>query len=364
MRVGIEAVGNRAGGGGVVLVETLKALLREPKVTEAVVYCLPREARGFDLPKDTRLRAVEMAGPDKSMAERLKWLLWGLQARARQDRLDRLLLMNGIGRPPAGCKTMAFVQQALPLTPSAIAAARLSYRLRLRVLRWLCKGATTRADMTAVQRPGMRALMIEQFGLRPERVEVFEPGPPEFPAAASASAEKLKAMDAAPTGERLLYVGNNEPHKNLGLAVRAVEEMAGRGMRVTLFATCARPAGVADSALVRWLGFLDRGELRRAYELATILVMPSKVESLGLPLLEAMALGVPIAAANLSYARDVCDEAALYFDADSASDAAQKIESLLKDAGLRERLRATGLEMAGARAGKDPYKAMARRLME
>jgi glycosyltransferase involved in cell wall biosynthesis len=98
--------------------------------------------------------------------------------------------------------------------------------------------------------------------------------------------------------------------------------------------------------------------LREAYELATALIMPSFVETVGLPMLEAMNVGTPVLAANRPYAHDVSEDAALFFDPVDVSDLTSKVSALLSDKCVRENLVRKGRDLLRRRQSERPYTRM------
>jgi len=106
------------------------------------------------------------------------------------------------------------------------------------------------------------------------------------------------------------------------------------------------------------LGYLQGAELRQAYELADALVMPSLVETVGLPMLEAMNVGIPVIAADRPYAHDVCEDAAVFFDPLDASALAHRITRVLCDEDLRRDLVCRGRDIIRKRRAARPYERM------
>jgi glycosyltransferase involved in cell wall biosynthesis len=84
------------------------------------------------------------------------------------------------------------------------------------------------------------------------------------------------------------------------------------------------------------------GELEGLYRAATAFVFPSLYEGFGLPVLEAMTRGVPVACSNRGALAEVADDAALTFDPERPSEIAAAIEQVLADPSERERLRRAG----------------------
>jgi glycosyltransferase involved in cell wall biosynthesis len=102
--------------------------------------------------------------------------------------------------------------------------------------------------------------------------------------------------------------------------------------------------GVSD--LVHDLGYLPVGEIVYLYRQARLLVFPSLFEGFGMPLIEAMIVGCPIAAANRTSLPELAGEAALYFDPAVPAEIARAIKRLWLNADLREQLMALGRQRA------------------
>jgi len=80
------------------------------------------------------------------------------------------------------------------------------------------------------------------------------------------------------------------------------------------------------------------------YQHCDMVLAPTLLEIFSALYPEAMYMQKPILTTDLPFARTICGDAALYFDPASAADAAQKIQQLMEDAGLRSRLVANGLQ--------------------
>lgn len=97
---------------------------------------------------------------------------------------------------------------------------------------------------------------------------------------------------------------------------------------------------------VRLLGWVDDATLDGLYRAADCFVFPSLAEGFGLPVLEAMLRGAPVACSNATSLPEVAGDAALLFDPLDVDAIAVSVRRILGDRELAERLRAAGLERA------------------
>ena len=95
---------------------------------------------------------------------------------------------------------------------------------------------------------------------------------------------------------------------------------------------------------VAFVGWVGAGRLEALYARADVFVLASLQEGFGLPVLEAMGRGVPVACSNTSSLPEVAGDAALLFDPREPGQIADAVRRVLGDAGLAARLRAAGLE--------------------
>jgi glycosyltransferase involved in cell wall biosynthesis len=176
----------------------------------------------------------------------------------------------------------------------------------------------------------------------------FRPQPPQAVAA-------VRARYGLPD-RYLLFVGTIEPRKNLSRLLDAFESVYTDGLADGLvivgrrgwlygdFFSRLEESPVQDVALL--LGYVPDEDLPAVYAGAQMLVLPSVYEGFGLPVLEAMGCGVPVAASATSSVPEAGGDAALYFnplDVEAMTDA---IRRLLRDAGLRGEMRARGQAQA------------------
>src|ERR1700730_15086068 len=153
----------------------------------------------------------------------------------------------------------------------------------------------------------------------------------------------------------LLTVGNLQPRKNLVRLVEAFGELVtGRGHDVDLVIVGPRrykadeivSAGGPVADRVHFTGYITDRQLAACYRSSTVFVLPSLYEGFGLPALEAMAQGVPMACSNAGALPEVCGDAAVMFDPHSVPSMVDTIERILGDAGLRRTLSEAGVARA------------------
>lgn len=346
----IDAVGAKYGGAAAVVLGTLAAATECAAIARVTLFCSPRSDRRFALPVADWLDVEDRPNEENSKASRFRWLAGGLATTARGRGADALLALNGArgGELP----TTVFAQQSLPLAAEAM--ARLSPRewLRMLAIRSLLWSACQRVEHIAVQTAWMREALVHQLGASPSRVVVV--GTSSKPLGNGSSPPPGIGALEETRGSAVLYVGSDAPHKNLAVLVPAIRQVRRTRCGARLFATL--PAGhVLESTEVACLGYLDDGALAAYYSAADVVVVPSLVESAGLPLIEAMSLGVPVVVADRPYAHDMCGEAALYFDPNDPAMLADRLVTLLSDKLLRARLRNDGLVRAAGFRTARPY---------
>jgi glycosyltransferase involved in cell wall biosynthesis len=192
-----------------------------------------------------------------------------------------------------------------------------------------------------VLRTARRVIAVSQFTRR-ELVELLGVPDEKIRVVPNAVGEEFTREGPAEKGDYVLAVGTLEPRKNLDRLVEAVRS-TDRELRVV----GARGWGGVEvrGNGVRWLGEVDDAELARLYRGATCVAYPSLYEGFGIPVLEAMACGVPVVTARGTAMEEVADGAAVLVDAGDPAEIAAGIE---RAAAERETLVPRGLERARA----------------
>jgi glycosyltransferase involved in cell wall biosynthesis len=168
-------------------------------------------------------------------------------------------------------------------------------------------------------------------------------------------ADTVRGVFNLPYQGYFLFFGAVEPKKNVGRLIEAYLSLATETQLVIV----GTKAWQADEELrllqrdetaplrasfrrVRRLGYLPRSLLMRLARGARAVAFPSLYEGFGLPVLEAMQLGVPVMTSRVSSLPEVAGDAALYVDPYDVGDIAAGLRKLDTDAELRARLSAAG----------------------
>ncbi|MBM3331451.1 glycosyltransferase family 4 protein [candidate division WOR-3 bacterium] len=354
IHVAVDAVGIKHSGGATVLLDLLAATLTDDRVSRITVFSSPRSTRNFDLPASGRLVEIEQPLPERSYVHRLLWLRRNLGRECARVGADVLFCATGIGTIPATTPYVTFVQQSLPFSREALQRCSAGLRLRMLVLRHLMEQSCANSWRVIVQTPTMLSWVAGAFRLKEERCLIVMPTARELPSIDAAS-PVLGEMMTTPVGQRILYVGNDSPYKNVDVAIRGLEYVRAAFPNAKLFITWPATDTVPRDNGVVCLGYLGKADLRKAYELATVLIQPSLVESGPLTMSEAMLVGTPVLVADRPYAHDMCEHAAVFFDPLNPRDFADKTVRLLQDSALRCELSRSGAALVAMRTTSRSY---------
>ncbi len=188
-------------------------------------------------------------------------------------------------------------------------------------MRVLVPLAVRRSHRVIVDSESTRRDLIELLGTPPERIDVIALGLGTSARAAPLSESDVRRRLALGDRSVLLSLSAKRPHKNLDALLEALATLETRPVLVIAgYPTAyeehlrgrAHELGLDDD--VRWPGWLEPAELEGLWAITTGFVFPSLYEGFGLPVLEAMARGVPVACSNAASLPEIAGDAALLFD--------------------------------------------------
>jgi glycosyltransferase involved in cell wall biosynthesis len=217
----------------------------------------------------------------------------------------------------------------------------------------LVPAAARRSNRIVVDAESTAVDLECHLGIAREKVDVVPLGVSHEPGSSPTPEAELRAKLHLGTRPILLSVSAKRPHKNLLrlLDAHARIDAAERPVLVVPgYSTpheselIARAATLGTANEVRFPRWVDPADLEGLYAAATAFVFPSLYEGFGLPVLEAMRRGLPVACSNRSSLPEVAGDAALLFDPDNEEAIHEALVRLLGDGALRARLNAAGAE--------------------
>ena len=222
-------------------------------------------------------------------------------------------------------------------------------------MRILVPTAVRRSHRVIADSDSTRRDLIGLLGVAAQKIDVVPLGVGDV--------RRVEPLPAAQTrvrfglGDRrvLLTLSAKRPHKNLATLIGALARIPAEGRPALVVPGYrteherelrARAASLDVTDDVRFEGWVSDAELEGLWGVTDAFVFPSFYEGFGLPVLEAMARGVPVACSNASSLPEVAGDAALLFDPSDETAIAQAIERLVGDPDEAARLRAAGRRRA------------------
>jgi glycosyltransferase involved in cell wall biosynthesis len=203
--------------------------------------------------------------------------------------------------------------------------------------------AVTLADHIITGSAVARDELVERLGVSASAISVVPHAADQFVRGADTAGARALLRSLEVTSPFVFALASRERRKNLGVLWAALEELHASGNALPLVL-----AGRARVALPArpWLhnaGFVSDEVLAALYAEALAVVVPSRYEGFGLPVLEAMAAGGVVVAANASTLPEVAGDAALFFPPHDGRALASCLARLAREPALRASLRTAGV---------------------
>lgn len=326
---------------------------------EWFLYLPPYATIGSEVPRHVNARYR----PDVNTLIKKPWLI----GNTWRDRLDvmyafgHLLTPGCRGRAVLTVHDLAFDEYPDCYPPGAAETAHAQVVAS-------CK----QAHCFAVPSEATKAGLIAGYGYPAERIHVIYEGSRPVFTPGPAGPLPQKVVEAGVTSPYFLSVGRLDRRKNVERVIDAYRGLvrAGSGCGGLVIvgpddsgseAVRARvAAGKVEGERIVMTGYLDDAEMITLFRGAAAVVYPSLAEGFGLPVLEAMACGVPTITSCVSSMLEVGREAALLVDPMDTAAIETAMQRILTEEGLRERLTAAGL----ARAAELTWSGSAERLVD
>jgi glycosyltransferase involved in cell wall biosynthesis len=340
VRIGINAlylIPGGVGGTEIYLRELLAALAAIDHTNEYFVFT-NAETESELVPSQTNFHSKPQALRARFRPARILWEQTVLPLEAVRCGLD-VLLNAGFTAPLAAPCAMVTVFHDLQHQrhPEHFRWFDLPF---WRALLW---AAALRSRRLIAVSEATRADAMRFYHLADSRIAVIPHG----------VAAQFFTLDREHTEPILLCVSTLHPHKNLERLIRAYARkprghqlvLAGmRGFHAAAIEALIAGLGIQDS--VRLTGWIPRGDLYALFSRARAFVYPSTFEGFGMPVLEALAVGIPTACSEIAPLREVAGEAALFFDPLNEDAIALALDRITEDESLRAELSKAGPERA------------------
>lgn len=252
-------------------------------------------------------------------------------------------------------------------TVRATTLSPLKYKFKNFAYRFVIFNAISRARRIIAVSNFTKDDLIKQFSVRPDKISVTYEGVANL--AKGRDSLFVARLDSRETLEFynipqkfLLYVGNAYPHKNLNFLLNIFNKLHKEKPEI-----CLVMVGKNDyfysrikneaSRLNLWQpnnsnnpvvfpGYVPDAQLEILYQEAALYIFPSLYEGFGLPPLEAMARSCPVLSSDCSSLPEILGDAAMYFNPEDEDDVLGKINLLLNDSNLRQKLIDKGINQA------------------
>jgi glycosyltransferase involved in cell wall biosynthesis len=343
MRVVINAVAARMGGAATHLPNFLRAAGRR-YAGDMFIACVNSQWRGQDLGENVRL--VD-AGDLQGILPHAVWDQWGVARLALRERADVLVSLLNFGPIHSPVPHLVFERNPVYFCRDYLRALSGTGALQVAATRALVHAVMRAADRIVTPSASMREMIREFYPRLPlDKFRVVPHGfaLEDFERPSALSADVAAHLDSS-TGIRLLYVSHAAAYKGIDILLEASRLLRDRGgAAFTTWLTIAQedwPEGMIRyvsfierhglSGQIRLLGRVPHRAISHLYRAADLFIYPSLCESFGFPLVEAMAVGLPIVAGDRPLNREMCGDAAVYYPARDPVALAETITSLAND---------------------------------
>jgi glycosyltransferase involved in cell wall biosynthesis len=350
MRIGVNLLYLRPGGvgGSEIYVRSLIKEIGGRRDVDLILFCSPFVASTF-APR-ARVDIVEVGGREFSQGRRLYQENWGMRDLLRNHPVDVLFSPANFApallpvRVPQVATVHDLQHLAYPENFPLLTRAARSVLFRSTFLR--CARIIAISEFTRVG-------ILESYALAPGKVAAVLQGV-DAPAHPTPTVIEEARARFLPGEGYVCYPARAWPHKNHVTLFRAIALLRRQGLSIPLALSGASsaafdrlrtlPESLGIGGQVRFLGMLARKDLFSMIAGARALVFPSRFEGFGLPILEAMHLGVPVAASDAASIPEVAGKAALLVPPEDVAAWARAIRRLVEDPVLRATLVAEGRE--------------------
>lgn len=355
LRIAINTTAAVTGGGMTYWLNILPALARIARPHQYhILYGPIQQKIRIDLPDNFHFHYFHFGRP--RVYRRVIWGQTGILRFLRRESIDVLLAPGDLAPLRSPCPFVLAIRNPTPHYGPR--ASTLKGRLRLWTLRNLTRMSAHRAEHVYFVSNDSRRRIAFSLRIPIEKTSVVYHGIGEHFLSPSLTNER-QVPARRPYLLSVSAINNHKDFETLirafAVSIRCCEALRGREMIIAgknidppYFEHLRRlvaDLGIGDA--VRFCGEVPYPELPPLYRGAELFILPSLAETFGHPLVEAMASGVPVLTTDLPIMREICGEAAEYFEPAAVEDLAAKMSELITNHELRRARVAAGLARAG-----------------
>lgn len=360
MKILIDALSAREGGGVTYIRHFLPALIKErPDWQYTILLSSEYQGELIDgLHKDFKLIIPSL--PPEALLRRWLYLQTFVPRLIRKNGFDLLFTVAETSTLRAPCPSVVLVRN-LNFYARSFSYSTMRWRLQFlayRLTRFPFVYLTLRrANRLVFVSDAFRDQVAQKVKIDLQKTRVVHHGVSSFFFKRNLREARGEIFGGLPY---FLSVSNLVPHKNYETLLVAFSEVlkqhSGFELRLAIVGA-ASDGGYHGTLLeltekldildrVHFFGLIDYYQLPSFYQGAVAFIFPSRLESFGQPLVEAMACSTPVITTDLMVCREICEDAALYFNPDDSEQLARHMVTIVNNPDMVKELIAKGLQRA------------------
>lgn len=307
-------------GAAQVLLDLLEGLIKMPEIKKIKIFA--SSDRIFKFPNNDKLEIIDAPSIANNLIIRFFWLQLCFEYWLNNYKCDVIYNFNNLAGK-LSVPQILFIHQSLYFSKEAIKSYFISANVplinRIRkilepfLMKMLFKISANSCKKVIVQTETMKEWVYNKLNIPKDKIIVILPGIPIFFNSEKTAKRKL-FKEINNNSKNWLYIGNTEPYKNLKIIYEVAVLAESKNVNWKFHIVTPSKNIPWKHPLIKWYNYLEREKLKKMYFNANALIMPSFVETVGLPIVEAMSIGIPVIAADRSYAHEICGDSALYFN--------------------------------------------------
>ncbi|MGG7058147.1 glycosyltransferase family 4 protein [Clostridium tertium] len=368
MRILINAISAKMGGFKTLINSFIENIDEDDeKEYHFLVY---KDSINRDLIYKKNVKIIESNVGDMNHIRRVFWYQFELPKIIKNKKYDYMINFTNYGPVFPGCKQILLLHNSKHISNEIKETFNFNQKLKLKIQDFILWLSLIGSDKLVVQTNYMKKGVVEKFKYKSENIFIIPNAP--------------VALDNKSIDKNLEYaidefIGNEKnvisditlyaKHKNLELLLRAIKYIKEKKMgTLKLILTIDGSKGDDTKRLISMIdeleiqdyvfsvGSVKHENIHQILNKTKLFVFPSYAESFGIPFVEAMKFGLPIVAADLGFAHDVCGKAAIYFKYNDVEELAKCIIKVLEDDELRNQMKIYSLEQGSKYQEKDIVK--------